>query len=148
MARWGARVFEGKDVLAPHGTNSGPSPVSLLEPVQVDERRVRQPLLRCHRQGHARQLAQLLLRLLRRRLRVGGQAPFGVLDPRDQRLSVRLPRVEPTAPPGARRGPLFCFFILRLPRRSTPLPYLLLFRAQALTPISVATDRSNNLESL
>jgi hypothetical protein len=70
-------------------------------------RGVRQRLLRRHRQEHARQLAQLLLRLLRRAVRLGGQAPFRVLDPGGQRLSVRLPRVEPTASPGARGSPLW-----------------------------------------
>src|SRR5215211_6900379 len=98
---------EGEGARAPSGgPDSGPSIVRLLEPVLADERGVWQRLLRRHRQGHARQLAQLLLRLLRRGFCVGGQAPFRVLDPGGQRRAVRLPRVEPTAPPGARWGSL------------------------------------------
>src|SRR5215212_10253364 len=148
MARWGARVFEGKDVLAPHGTNSGPSPVSLLEPVQVDERRVRQPLLRCHRQGHARQLAQLLLRPYDAGFVSVDKPPLGFWI---QATSAYLFGFHGWSLllPQALAGVLSVALLYHLVGRSFgPVAGLLAALALALTPISVATDRSNNLESL
>src|SRR5919112_3296988 len=94
--------------VAPARPRRGPNPVHALEPALAAERGVREYLLRCDRQEHADELEQFLLRLLRRRLRLGGQATPGTLDPGRQCLPLLVPRLGFAATPGYRGGLVRC----------------------------------------
>src|ERR687890_339843 len=76
--------------VAPARPRRGPNPLHALELALAAERGVREHLLRCDRQEHANELEQFLFRLLRRWLRLGGQAAPGALDPGCERLALRL----------------------------------------------------------